>query len=338
MRLERIFTHRVVRLLRLALPFLVLALIAIPAWNFYARRVQKNDPAKFGARLPSGVSVKTEGFTYSRTEGGRTQFTVHAKQTLAFKDDKYLLQDVDVTIYGTKEGDPDRHILGQNCTYDQATNDFECQGDVQVKLDEKTLVRTEKLVYNHRDGIVTGPERVTIEQEGTHGRANSLEYGLKTGLLKLTGDVQIKTADDVEIETGATVFQQKENWATMSGGVQLKSPKGWIRGTSGRADLVPVTHKPKVITVEGEVAGESHPPGKDSWSIRAGWLEAAMSPTGDVERVRTRENVDIQQLAAENGKRLSGQEVDAELKDGKVDSIEARQNARMIMGSDQTLE
>src|SRR5215813_10439382 len=117
MRLERIFTHRAVRLLRLALPILVLALIAIPAWNFYARRVQKNDSTKFGSRLPSGVSVKTEGFTLSQTEGGRTQFTVHAKQTLAFKDDKYLLQNVDVTIYRVKESDPDRHIRGRNCTY-----------------------------------------------------------------------------------------------------------------------------------------------------------------------------------------------------------------------------
>jgi lipopolysaccharide export system protein LptA len=289
--------------------------------------------------LPSGVSLSTEGFTYSRTDGGRVQFTVHAKQTVAYKDDKYILQDVDVTIYGAKVTDPMRNIRGKHCTYDQGTNDFECTGDVEVQLDEKTTLQTQRLLYNHRDGIVTGPERVTIDQQGTRGLANSLEYGLNSGLLKLTGDVQINTADHVEIKTGATVFQQKENWATMSGGVLLKSPKGWIRGASGRADLVPLTHRPKMITIDADVSGESSAaPGKDAWNVRAGWLEAMMSPAGKVEHVRTRDNVDIQQLTGDTRKRLTGQEVDAALKDGKVDSIEARRNARMVMGSDQTLE
>src|SRR5262245_15203757 len=122
MRLERVFAHRVIRLLQLTLPILVIVLVAIPAWNYYSRRVQKTGSPKAGLQFPSGVSVRTEGFTYSITEGARTKFTVRAKQSLGYQDDKYMLQDVDVTVYGTTEQEPPRTIHGKNCTYNQATN------------------------------------------------------------------------------------------------------------------------------------------------------------------------------------------------------------------------
>ncbi len=86
MRLERIFTHRLVRTLQLLLPILVLALVAIPAWNYFAKLSQKSAPARQPRKLPAGVSVHTEGFTFSQTEGGRTSYTVRAKTYLGVKD------------------------------------------------------------------------------------------------------------------------------------------------------------------------------------------------------------------------------------------------------------
>src|SRR5215471_20693344 len=92
MRLERILTHRLIQISRVVLPILVIALVAFPAWNYYARLVKKAaEPSKAGPKLPGGVSVRTDGFTYSRTEAGQTKFTIHAKQSLGFKDDKYIL-------------------------------------------------------------------------------------------------------------------------------------------------------------------------------------------------------------------------------------------------------
>jgi len=339
MRLERVFTHRVIRFLRVVLPILVIVLVAIPAWNYYARRVQKADSPRTGAKLPSGVSVRTEGFTSARTEGGRTQFTVRARQSLGYKDDKYILQDVDVTVYGATERDPARNIHGKNCTYDEATNDFTCNGDVEIQLDEKTMIRTQNVIYNHREGVVTAPERATLEQNGTTGHANSFEYGMNTGLLKLNGDVKIHTADGVEIETGAALFHQKENWTTMSEGVFIQSASGWVRGSTARADLEPGTHRPKIITVEDNVTAESQSQvGHDLWKLRAGWMETIVSEAKNAERVRARGNVEIEKISPDTHQRLSGGNIDTKLKDGKVDVLEARQNARMDLASNQTLE
>src|SRR5207244_5709717 len=113
-----------------------------------------------------------------------------------------------------------------------------------------------------------------------------------------------------------------------------------IRGTTGRADIVPQTYKAKMITLEGDVTGESQPaPANDAWKVRAGWMEAAISPSGNAERVKTRGNVELDKIARDTQQRLTGGEIDAQLNDaGRVETIEARQGARMILGSDQTLE
>src|SRR2546421_5138762 len=148
MRLERVFIHRLVRILRFVLPLVVLALAAVPAWNYLARRAQKSDVIRRGAQLPRNVSVHTEGFTLSRTAGGKTLFTVHAKSNLGFKDNKGVLEDVDVIVYPTNAGEAPKTIRGKNCTYDQENNDFQFDGDVVVQLDDKTTVYTQHLTYS----------------------------------------------------------------------------------------------------------------------------------------------------------------------------------------------
>jgi LPS export ABC transporter protein LptC/lipopolysaccharide transport protein LptA len=343
MRLQRLFTHRLVRFLRAVLPLVVIALVAVPAWNYLTRRAEKSEAMRRGIQLPKDVSVHTEGFTFSRTEGGRTLFMVHAKSNLGFKDNKGILEDVDVTVYGSMENELPRTIRSKRATYDQATNDFQFNGNVEVQLDANTIVRTDELIYSQRDGTVVSPKPAQIEQLGTRGRADRVEYGLNTGLLKLAGNVKVDTAEHTELQTDSALFNQKENWTTMTGGVFIKSQNGWIRGTTGRADLVPQTYKAKMITLEGDVTGESRPaqpaPANDAWKLRAGWLEAAISPSGNAERVKTRSNVELDKIARDTQQRLTGGEIDAQLNDaGRVETVEARQNARMILGSDQTLE
>jgi lipopolysaccharide export system protein LptA len=340
MRLQRVFIHRLVRFLRVILPLVVVALVAVPGWNYLTRRAERYDATRRAVQLPKDVSVHTEGFTFSRTEGGRTLFTVHAKSNLGFKDNKGILEDVDVTVYSTVENEPPRTIRSKRATYDQATNDFQFNENVEVQLDANTIVRTDELIYSQRDGTVVSPKPARIEQMGTQGRADRVEYGLNNGLLKLAGNVKVDTAEHTELQADSALFNQKENWTTMAGGVFIKSQNGWMRGTTGRADLVPQTYKAKMITLEGDVTGESQPaPASDAWKVRAGWLEAAISSSGNAERVKTRGNVELQKIARDTQQRLTGGEIDAQLNDaGRIETIEARQGARMILGADQTLE
>jgi lipopolysaccharide export system protein LptA len=340
MRLERLFTHRLIRVLRVLLPVVVVVLTAVPAWNYLARRVQKSESLGRGPQLPRNVSVHTEGFTFSRTAGGKTLFTVHAKSNLGFKDNKDVLEDVDVIVYPATANEPPKTIRGKKCTYDQETDDFQFEGDVAVQLDEKTLVHTAQLTYNHHDATVVSPGPATVEQSGSTGRGDHVEYGLQTGLLKLSGNVKVQTAEHAELQTDSALFQQKENWATMSGGVFIKSSGGWIRGAAGRAELLPGTFKPKTVTIEGNVTAESQTQSAhDVFKVAASWLEATIGSNGNAERVKTRGDVTLEKIAGDAQQRLTGGEIDAKLNEaGRVEIIEARQNARMIFGADQTLE
>jgi len=166
-----------------------------------------------------------------------------------------------------------------------------------------------------------------------------MEYALDTGVLKLGGDVQIHTAEGTLLETESAVFQEKENWATVSGGVSIKSAKSWIHGRNGRVDLEPGTYRPKIITIEGDITGESRTEtGGELWKLRAGWIQAAISRAGNAERVLTRGNVQVEKVAGNTKQILTGGQINATLdSDGKVNLMEAHQDAEFIFGSDRVL-
>jgi lipopolysaccharide export system protein LptA len=338
MRLERIFTHRLIRALRVVIPLVVLVLVAIPAWNYISRRARV-EPPKITKGLPKNLDVRTEGFTYSRTEGGKTLFTIRANTTLGFKDNRYMLEDVDVTVHGQTESDSAKRIRSKYCSYDQDSNDFKFEGNVSVQLDEKTAVRTEELTYNQQSRTVVSTKQATIEQPGSmSGHADSFEYGLDTGVLKLTGKVYVATPPQTSLEADSAVFQQKENWATMAGNVLIKAGSGWIRGQAGRADLEPGSYRPKKIAIETDVTAESQQ-GGFSWKLHARQLDADISAEGNAERVRTRGNVQLERTGGNSRQIMTAAEMDAIVDEsGKVTMLEARQDARMVFGADRTLQ
>jgi lipopolysaccharide export system protein LptA len=339
MPLERIFIHRLIRLLRVAVPILLAALIAIPAWNYVSRRTQKPQLQR-AEDLPNNLAARTEGFTFSRTEGGKTLFTIHARTNIGFKDSKYVGEDVDVTVYGMTENESTRRIRARSCSYDQETGDIRFAGDVEFQFDEETQGHTQELSYNHRDRIVTSSQRTVIEQGGSAtGEGDKLEYAMNTGLLKLDRNVHIQTTANTRLETESALFQRKENWATLSGGVFLKSDTGWIRGSAGRADFEPETYKLKTVVLDGDVTGETRAQNnQDAWKMRAARVEAMISPNGKPERVKARGKVEVEKLPSDSRQALLGDEIDATLDAaGRVDFLEARQDAQMILGADQTL-
>ena len=338
MALQRIVTHRLLGALRLVIPLVVLVLVAIPSWNYLSRRVRVELP-RVTKDLPKNLEVRTEGYKYSRTEGGKTLFTIRANTTVGYKDNRYQLEDVDVTVNGETGSETPKRIRSKYCSYDQQSNDFKFQGNVEAMLDEKTSVRTDELIYNHQSRTVVSSSRATIEQPGSmSGRADTFEYGLDSGILKLNGKVYLETPGHTSLEADSAVFQQKENWATMAGNVVIKSTSGWIRGQSGRADLQPGTYKPTKIAIEKDVTAESRQAGF-LWKLHAGQLEADISPQGNADRVRTRGGVELERMGGDERQVMTAVEVDAALDvSGKVEGVEARRNARMVFGSDRTLQ
>src|SRR5262249_42304960 len=130
---------------------------------------------------------------------------------------------------------------------------------------------------------------------------------------------------------GIGVFQYKENWATVSQGVELISANGHIQGGSGRAELLPGTYRPKRITVETGAMAEA-----PAFTVNSDWLQSDLAASGDIEHVIGRGNVRAERRASGspsgpsggdslNGT-LIGPEVEAWLENGSLKTVEAREH------------
>src|SRR5262245_42950399 len=197
MRLERVHTHQFIRLMRVVLPLVVIALVAVPSWNYWSRRQQPK--RTFTPKdLPKDIAVRTDNFSFSRTKGGRTLFTIQSKTNFGFLDNRNMLEDVVITIHGEKDSDPVRYVRSRKCSHDQNTDHIVCAGSVEIQLDETTTAYTEEVTYSHAERQIVSNVPVRFEQPGSaNGSANALEYSMGSGVLKLIGAVKIHTTRNV---------------------------------------------------------------------------------------------------------------------------------------------
>ncbi len=87
------------------------------------RSAMKNLPGKLGIE----IQQTSEGFSLSKSDGGRTLFTIHASKATQFKaGGRAELHDVNIVVYGRKSDRFDQ-IYGSDFEYDQKAGN----GDLQ---------------------------------------------------------------------------------------------------------------------------------------------------------------------------------------------------------------
>src|SRR5664279_3169403 len=122
---------------RLRAGIVVLALLLVGVillffgWARYQRlRLAHDLPEKLGIQVQSSA----EGFTFSKSEKGRTIFTLHASKVVQFKGGgRAALHDVSITLYG-KKGDRADRISGADFEYDPAKGIARAQGAVELDI------------------------------------------------------------------------------------------------------------------------------------------------------------------------------------------------------------
>jgi lipopolysaccharide export system protein LptA len=335
MPLEKVFAHRLIRILRWVLPLVVAVLISVPVRNYWLRTHPKAGMSPLPPQLPKELALRTDNFNFSKMQGDRTIFTIHAGTNLGTTDNRNVLQDVEVTIYGEKQNDPVRSLKSRNCSYDQQSENIICTGDVQVRLDEQTAAYSEEILYNHVERRITSDKPARIARSNGKAEANHFDYRMASGLLTLNGSVKVIGQNGVELASGSASIQEKENWVTASGDILMKSKNGWIRGRQARAELVPGSHQPRLISVDGGVTSES-----GVWQLRSGSIEARLTSQGLVENVIARSNVELRKVLNDDQVVLQGGEIQAHMDDetGQLNTLEATDKPHMTLGSGRSLE
>jgi lipopolysaccharide export system protein LptA len=343
MRLQRIAFHRAVRILSGILPVLIVAFVGVAAWNYWARtRDLPSTPAQGGETLSEDVAVHTGAFTYQRDEGDKTKFLIQGSELVVMRDNRNLVSNADVTVYSQKQGDPDRRIHGDKCSYardEKESSEVRCSGNVSVELDAGTFAHAGELLYDSKTGLISSPGPTRLERPGhMTGTAGEMQYFLETGLLRLSNHADIELTEGGSLHTGVAVFQQKENWVTVSQGIEMSSANGSLRGGSGRADLAPGTYRPTKAIIENGASMVSRSP-RSVLTMKAEWLQSDLSAEGKAEHVLARGDVVAENKSTGDDKslggRLSGPEVETWLNDtGRPEVIEARQQPKFESDSD----
>src|SRR5512146_2384085 len=191
---------------------LAIATVAVVAgFYFYARiqlrRIVKEAPQKLGVE----IQQSTQGFSFSKSEGGRTLFTIRASKAVQYKGGGHAtLQDVNIIVYG-REGNRFDQISGSGFEYDPQSGIVKANGEVDIDLEANTLgpmlpdqqvpkelknpihLKTRGLVFNQKTGFAQTKEKIQFEVPQAKGEALGAAYDSKSNVLTLQSNVKLET-------------------------------------------------------------------------------------------------------------------------------------------------
>ncbi len=127
---------RLSAVLAFALAAITLGIYLHRKWVAYVEK--KNAPPAPSAN----VERQSSGLTFSKVEGTRTIFTVHASKSTDFRgQDASLLEDVRVTVFG-KTGERNDVLHTQSCQFAKADGSIQCSGDVHDGVAKRCRCRS----------------------------------------------------------------------------------------------------------------------------------------------------------------------------------------------------
>ena len=193
----------------------IVAVLAVAGAYFYARHHIQNALKEIPEKIGLEIKQSATGFTVSKSEQGRTLFTIQASKAVQFKQGGHAeLHDVQITLYGSDSSRFDQ-IRGADFEYDQPSGNVTAKGEVQIDLrsnpqgllnpdqspptDLKNPIhlKTSGLVFNQNTGDAHTKERVDFDLPQGKGSAVGVNYAAKANLLTLQSQVNL-------VLTGAT--------------------------------------------------------------------------------------------------------------------------------------
>ncbi len=199
---------------RLRFWMVVLAVLtAVIVTGFYLfARLRARNVLKDVATNKLGVDVQqsSEGFSFSKSEGGHTLYTIRASHAVQYKENnRATLKDVSIIVYG-RGSDRFDQIYGSDFDYDPGAGIVAARGEVHIDLqgnaegafspDQATPrelrnpihVVTNGLVFNQKTGIARADGIVEFRVPGASGHARGATYDSHTNVLVLDSQVEVQ--------------------------------------------------------------------------------------------------------------------------------------------------
>ncbi len=187
-----------------------ITIVLVVGGYYFARRVVVNRArVEIPKRLGVGIQQSTEGFTLSKSEGGRTLYTVRASKAVQFKSGgRAELKDVSIVVYGRKSDRFDQ-IYGADFEYDPETSEIRARGEVHIDLEADAKgpqradqappeelknpihLRTSGLVFNQKTGVAGTREAIEFRIPQASGTAVGARYDSRASALRLESEIRV---------------------------------------------------------------------------------------------------------------------------------------------------
>jgi lipopolysaccharide export system protein LptA len=188
---------------------IIVAVLVVAGVYFYARHRMQNALKQVPEKIGLEIKQTATGFTVSKSQQGRTLFTIQASKAVQFKQGGHAeLHDVQITLYGSDSSRFDQ-IRGADFEYDQQSGNVIAKGEVQIDLQANPggllnpdqspptnlknpiHLKTSGLVFNQNTGDAHTKERVDFDLAQASGSAVGVNYAAKTNVLTLQSQVNL---------------------------------------------------------------------------------------------------------------------------------------------------
>ena len=188
----------------------IAVMLIVAGFFFYARYRVYTAVSEVPQKLGVEIQQSTDTFSLSKSEGGRTLFTVRASKAVQYKQGgRAELHDVNIIVYGRDSNRFDQ-IHGATFEYDPQTGNVVAEGQVQIDLEASDVgpispnqappqlkdpihLKTVGLLFNKNTGMARTDNLVQFSIPQASGSAIGAEYDSKTNALTLGSDVKLDT-------------------------------------------------------------------------------------------------------------------------------------------------
>jgi lipopolysaccharide export system protein LptA len=196
--------------------------------------------------IPKDVLQSASGFNLSKSERGKTLFTLHAASVQQYKEGgKAALHDVSIIVYGRNQDRSDQ-IYGSDFSYDPVKKIVTAEGDVRIDLEANSAsaaanqtqatetrnlihVKTSGLIFNENTGIAETPALIEFRVPEANGSAIGAVYDSHGGMLTLKSAVKIVTTGKRKATiTGRTATITKDPSKIFLQSAKVEEPQSTI--------------------------------------------------------------------------------------------------------------
>jgi lipopolysaccharide export system protein LptA len=337
------------RLRRWLIVIAVLFIAVVAGMYLYARLRELSVLKGFPGKIGLDIRQTAEGFQISKSEGGRTIFTIRAKDVKEFKLNGHAeLHDVSIILYGRDTSRFDQ-IYGDDFTYDPKSGDVTAQGDVQIDLEANPAgdaapdqatpkelknpihLKTRDLIFNRESGNASTAARVDFRTPQASGWAVGVQYAAKSNTLTLTSQIHVTMGgvNAPNLSAAQARITREPRWIVLDHPRLVRPEKGIVQSDEATFFLGPENEVQRVQAT-GNVNAEANSKDGDSMRARADQAEAILAGRQNLLRTATfTGNVHVERAGSQPMQADAGRAVLDFLGNNQLQKVHAADGVRL---------